>query len=164
MQLQIKLTFSEAVYKDTGADLTSSYVENSVVELREGSVDGPLKSFSAVISSTRKLITITPDSDLKDDTVYYVIVNKETLSDYDGNLNSRFTSVFSTGSTVDALISFDPENKEENVLPDTDITISFAYALQRYGGTPCANPTSSRRPSPCAGALPPARSWSSRPR
>ena len=132
---QIKLTFSEAVYKDTGADLTSSYVENSVVELREGSVDGPLKSFSAVISSTRKLITITPDSDLKDDTVYYVIVNKETLSDYDGNLNSRFTSVFSTGSTVDALIAFDPENKAENVLPDTDITISFAYALQRYGGT-----------------------------
>ena len=92
------------------------------------------RSFSAVISSTRKLITITPDSDLKDDTVYYVIVNKETLSDYDGNLNSRFTSVFSTGSTVDALIAFDPENKAENVLPDTDITISFAYALQRYGG------------------------------
>ena len=74
------------MYKDTGADLTSSYVENSVVELREGSVDGPLKSFSAVISSTRKLITITPDSDLKDDTVYYVIVNKEEQELYEAVL------------------------------------------------------------------------------
>lgn len=131
----IKLTFNEAVYKTSGADLTSAYVENSVVELRAGSVDGPLKSFSAVISSTRKVITISPDGALDADTVYYVIVNKESLSDYDGNLNSKFTSVFSTGKTVSTLITFEPANKAESVIPATNITISFAYPLQRYGGT-----------------------------
>ena len=130
----VKLTFADAVYKASGAELTSAYVESSAVEIHKGTVDGPLLGFAATISSTNKVLTLSPDESLEADTEYFVVVNRGTLSDENGNLNTRFVSTFSTGKTVSRLITFDPANKAENVVSTTDITISFLYPVQRGTG------------------------------
>lgn len=93
----IKLTFGETIYRTSGSSITSSYVEDSVVELRKGSSSGSTVSFDVSLSSNNSVITITPDSKLEKDTKYYVILKGGTVKNRDGLKNEAQTYYFNTG-------------------------------------------------------------------
>ena len=131
----IRLAFASKVYRATGSTLSESYVETNCVELREDNVNGTLVPFSAKLDSSKRIITITPDSRLKTNTTYYVIIPRDTLSDENHNTNSRFVSRFSTGSTINGSdIQFNPENGAEDVAVDPEITLSFDSPIYQYRG------------------------------
>ncbi|MBQ3076904.1 MAG: S-layer homology domain-containing protein [Clostridia bacterium] len=128
----IRLEFDHDVYRASGADLSESYLENTVIELRKGSRDGSLVNFTAELSDGDRVITLYPEGNLSTNTTYFVRLIEETLSDDDGHLNTEFWSAFSTGSTIARSIFFDPDDSESNVPLDTAVTITFPYAVLRH--------------------------------
>ena len=83
----IKLTFDQTIYKLSGSSMTAAYLEDEVIELRKGSSRGSQVPFTAEISSSGRVVSITPDSQLSSGTKYYVIVNRGTLTNSRGDTN-----------------------------------------------------------------------------
>lgn len=129
----IKITFDQAVYQnDSASAITPAYLYNDVVELRLGSSTGTKVPFEATISSTKKLVTVTPSERLLKNNIYYVIVKSGSVKTTNGLTVSRtVTSFTTTGATVPAIL---PENAAVNVASDTDITLSFDEAMYRASG------------------------------
>lgn len=75
--------FSHPVVKKDNTELLAADIDN-IVELRQGSQDGTLISFDAVVAEDKQTIKITPASNLQAD-AYYLIL-KEELNDINGNL------------------------------------------------------------------------------
>ena len=65
--------------------MTAAYLEDEVIELRKGSSRGSQVPFTAEISSSGRVVSITPDSQLSSGTKYYVIVNRGTLTNSRGD-------------------------------------------------------------------------------
>lgn len=128
----IKLVFSEAVYKDDDeTSLTSSYIESSVVELREGSTSGDEIGFSASISSN-KTITITPDDDLAEGTKYYIVVLADSVYNSDGDENDKTSSYFTTEGSGGALApTITPTKGKTGVDVGTTIKLVFDEAVYK---------------------------------
>ncbi len=134
-KIVIRLTFKDTLFRTTGSTLSSSYVENSCLELRENSATGPLVPFSVSLNYDKDIFSITPSERLKSDTTYYVIIPRDTLSDKDGHTNPRYVARFSTGASITGSdIRFEPENGAEDVPVNPALTISFDNAVYRYGG------------------------------
>ncbi len=129
---QIKLTFTKALYRASGSAVSDTYLNSGVIELRKGSASGTTVSFNAEISSTKKIITITPDEMLEADTRYYVIVTANAFADSQKNKIPKKTSYFNTS---DALVpTITPENAATGVSTLPDITIEFDEAIVRSNG------------------------------
>lgn len=130
----IKISFSTAVTKySSGKTLTSSDLED-LIELRKKSTSGTKVAFSASINSSKKTVTITPDSDLDEDTRYYVIIDKNTFKYTDGKGNAAFQTYFNTGDDdADGDISISPKNKATGVsISRPTIKITFDSKMTRY--------------------------------
>ena len=130
----ITLTFKEALTNASGKTLTDSYIESSVVELRRSSSSGTKVSFEASINSTKKVITITPDSTLSEDTRYYVIVKANSLTNSSGTKNTAFSSYFVTGEKGVLEPEVSPADGKTNVSAGTKITLTFDEAIYDYDG------------------------------
>lgn len=130
----IQLTFQKPMQMYNGNTLTNSRAED-VIELRRGSASGKLIDFSATVSSSKKIITIEPNSNLSDDERYYVSIDRNQLKDSDDNGNPSFTSYFSTGNdNGDGYVSIDPKNGATNVSIRSDITLTFDRPMHLYNG------------------------------
>lgn len=126
----IKLSFGEAIYRSSGASLTASYVEDSVIELRKGSSSGSTVSFDVSLSSNNSVITITPDSKLERDTKYYVILKGGTVRSGDGLKNEAQTYYFNTGEdNITLEPTPNPKNGATNVATSARITLTFDEAI-----------------------------------
>ena len=130
----ITLTFDEAVYRSNGNDLTTTYVRETVIALREGGYDSVSHIICDVTINSNKKITLKPQVELKADTTYYLIVKEGTLSSANVSSNSQFTTCFSTGSTVNGMISITPDDKATSVSVYTAPILSFGRAVRAYGG------------------------------
>lgn len=132
---QIVLTFGSAVTKYNGTTLSNSNID-SVIKLRKNSSNGSEVSFSSSINGTKKVITITPDKDMAEDTKYYVTIDNNALK-IGSNGNSAFSSYFTTGSgsgsssTVDG-ITISPKRGAKDIDVDTEITLTFDGAVTKY--------------------------------
>ncbi|WP_206459811.1 S-layer homology domain-containing protein [Anaerovorax sp. IOR16] len=130
----ITLTFKDSMTLYNGHTITSSNIDD-FVELREGSTNGSKISFDASINSSKKVITIEPDSRLDDDKRYYVIIGRRELKDSRGNANDAFSEYFSTGDDdQDGDITMYPSPKKSNVSRNTDITLTFKDSMTLYNG------------------------------
>lgn len=134
---EIKLTFKRAMTLYNGDAITSSNIDD-FIELRRSSSNGRLVDFEASINSAKKIITITPEENLDDDTKYYIIIDKKELKDSNGDPNDGFRSYFTTGdkdsSSTIGNITISPANRKTGVRTDTDITLKFKYAMTLYNG------------------------------
>lgn len=130
----ITLTFNKPVRMYNGNTLTDSRA-GDIIEVRQGSSSGRLVSYSASVSSSKRVITIDPDSNLSDDTRYYVSIDRNELKDSDDNGNPSFSSYFSTGTdSGDGYVSIDPRNGASNVSLRSDITLTFDNPVRLYNG------------------------------
>lgn len=94
----ITLSFPENLYyPNSNRILANSDVTSSILELREGGTGGSVIPYNATVGSNR-VITITPTSDLANNTIYYVILKANTLanSTYTSGSNASYTSYFTT--------------------------------------------------------------------
>lgn len=131
----LKITFDEAVYHPEGATLSTTYLKNTVIGFYSGSVGGTTVGFTATISSDRTTITLTPNSSLKTDTTYYLVINGGTLVSADGAANSQYVSKFSTGTTISEKLTFTPSNLATDVSVAGTVTITFPDEITRPGTT-----------------------------
>ncbi|MBN7774085.1 S-layer homology domain-containing protein [Clostridium aminobutyricum] len=135
---QIVLTFNAAITKYNGTALTSSNIDD-VIKVRKKTSAGSEIDFSASINSAKKVITITPDDDLDEDTKYYVTIDKNALK-IGSSANSAFSSYFTTGdgsggsSTING-ITISPKKGATNIDVDTKITLTFDSAVTKYNGS-----------------------------
>ena len=146
----IKLTFDSVIKRYNGNTITSSVLDDIIddkeIELRKGSSSGTRISIDASINSSKKIITITPNSNLDYDTTYYVILDKNTFKDSGNNGNAAFSSYFRTvanGNTI-SKISFGDE--DEDSIKAT-VTVSSSTTGKVFGvllPASDATPSSSR--------------------
>lgn len=135
----IQITFDRRMYAIGGAELTTNYVRNNVVELYKGSEDGTAVAFSVTLSSDKQTITIKPSTKLSGETTYVVILRKASLEDSGGNENALYTSTFTTAEAVSTGISVTPAKAATGVPVSTKITVEFESAVYRTGGSNVSN-------------------------
>lgn len=140
LNTKITLTFNTAVTKYNGSSIRNSDIAD-LIYLRKGSSSGSNVSFSGSISSSGKVITLTPDRDLTDDTTYYVVISRNQFLDTNKRGNDAQTTYFSTGDDTnsDYDIAVSPKNKASNVKLDTTITLTFNTAVTKYNGSTIRN-------------------------
>ncbi|WP_130861987.1 S-layer homology domain-containing protein [Bacilliculturomica massiliensis] len=136
----ITLTFSSPMKLYSGSTISRSDIQD-FVELRKNSSNGGKVEFTGTIDSDKKVITITPDEELDDDTKYYISIDKAELADANGNANNAFTSWFTTGdasggsSSVSDYMIFTPKDGAKNVSTSVEPKIEFTEAMLCYDGT-----------------------------
>ncbi len=135
LDAKITITFDEAMEMYDGDSISSSDIDD-FVELRKSSSSGSTVAYSATINSAKTVITITPDSALSKDTKYYVIIDKNSIRDNDGNGNVAQSIYFTTGDDTESVTTtYSPVNGSTTVPVNTGITIAFSDDVVRYSGT-----------------------------
>lgn len=138
----ITLTFDESIYQSnsTRSDISSSYLQNNVLEVRKGSVTGDYVAFSAWIDGNRRYVTITPSLEFSSDTRYYVIVKDGSIQNFSGDRNQRFTTYFTTSTNSRVLTaSISPANGSNGVSSRPSISLNFEEALYDRNGNSLTN-------------------------
>lgn len=131
---EIKITFSSAIKRQSSSTaVNASYISSGAVELRKGSASGTNVDFTAEISSTKKIITLTPAENLEANTKYYVIINSGYFSDASGTKITKTSSYFTTSNTLMPTVS--PVNASTGISTMPEIKIEFDEALTRTNGT-----------------------------
>ncbi|MEL7656331.1 MAG: S-layer homology domain-containing protein, partial [Bacillota bacterium] len=97
LDTEIYVTFGTSMKLANGSAITDSNI-NSFLSLRIGSKSGDTVDFTAKINSAKKMITITPKSDLNSNTKYYVVLTADKLKNASGNENDSAYSYFTTGT------------------------------------------------------------------
>lgn len=130
---KITLTFTSSMKMADGKAITASNIKD-FISLKTNSKDGDAVEFTAEINSAKKIITLTPTSDLNTNTKYYVILNEEALINAGGNKSDGASAYFITstkgGSTSG---TFTPSNGATRVSASTAIKIKFAGDVVKYG-------------------------------
>ncbi|QHI72099.1 S-layer homology domain-containing protein [Aminipila terrae] len=131
---EITLTFKNSVTQYDGSTIRNSDIPD-MVSIRRNSSSGSKVSFSGSINSSKKVITLTPDKDLDDDTKYYVVIPSKEFLYSKNNYNASQTTYFTTGDDSDDIVSFSPKSKATDVSCSVDPTITFSEAVQTYSGS-----------------------------
>lgn len=131
----IEITFDRKMYAIGGAELTTSYVKNNVIELYKDNYDGEAVAFSVSFSADKQTIIINPTSNLEGLTTYVVVVRKSSLEDSEGNENAYFSASFTTEETVNKAYTITPANKSKNVLTTSAVVITFESPVYRSNGS-----------------------------
>lgn len=132
LDTKITITFSTAMKKYNGNTLTNSDLEDFIT-LRKTSSSGSTVGYSASINSAKKIITITPDSNLIENTKYYVTIDKNSMMDSYGIANKAQSTYFTTGTNTSALTTtYSPVNNATTIPVNPVITISLSDSVVRY--------------------------------
>ncbi len=135
---KIKFVFPEKVTNDKGKAVTAEYIEEEF-ELRRASATGTRTAFTASITSSKNIL-MTPGSDLKAGTKYYVVIPKGVLTYADGTKNEEYVTYFTTAKSddddedtsddEDVTVTFSPKNKDTASV-GTEIKITFDTKVYR---------------------------------
>ena len=130
------ITFPYPIETYSGEAVTGSFLEKTLV-LREGGSGGTKVGFTASISSSKKTITLKPDSTLKNSMNYYISIPTKKLRSKDDNTMVPATSVtWKTAGAAAPTVTITPETGSSGVPLDTSITVKFsATVYPASGGT-----------------------------
>lgn len=129
----ITLTFKTAVTKYNGSTIRDSDIPD-MIYLRKNSSSGSRVSLTGSINSSKKVITLTPKSDLDEDTKYYVVIDKNEFLDSRDKGNSAQTTYFTTGDESDGTVRFSPKNGASDISRNVSPTITFSQSIETYNG------------------------------
>ena len=135
---QLKITFSQAIYTSAGKKISEdndneSYLEKTAIELRKEKTTGEEVDFTATINSTSKIVTIKPDEELEEGTVYYLIILGSKLENSKGTAISKKSIKFTTSgeSESGAEVTVTPAAGSKNISSMPDITVDFGEVMYR---------------------------------
>jgi hypothetical protein len=129
----ITITFSQAIVKYDGKAVTGPDLKGLIIFTR-GSTTGTDIAFSASISSSNKVITITPDSSFAKDTKYFISFDKNIFKDDLGSGNIAQSISFTVGSGIVNSVAFDPAKDAAGASKAVKPTITFDNAIEKYAG------------------------------
>ncbi len=124
----IVITFDENVFQVNGSTIDAAAIQAGIVELKVTNDGGAAVPFTATFNGTNQ-ITIDPNSDLNNNTTYYVELNP--VEDVDGNETTQTSITFSTPDTNPPTLTFNPLNAATGVLETTTITITFNEPVRK---------------------------------
>jgi hypothetical protein len=129
---KIILTFTTSMKLKDGKAITASNIKD-FVSLKLNSKGGDDVDFTAEINSARKVITLTPTSELSTSTRYYVVLKDEALINAGGTENEGASAYFTTSSKGGSTsASFSPQNGATGVSASTSITVRFTEDVVKY--------------------------------
>lgn len=146
----IRLYFDAPIYRSSSkTSMTTSYIENYAVELREGSLSGYSIPFTASLNTSDTTVTISPDEELEPDTTYYIVVVAGKLYNASGESNGRSYAYFTTEDdysgnygnndsytgTGNLKPTFSPANGQTSVARYQTVRISFPDTVYRSSGS-----------------------------
>ncbi len=127
------ITFNEAIRNTNDSEITDTNVD-SLITLKETNSSGTDVPFDATISVDKKVITITPTSNLSESQVYYLAYSD--VEDNVGNTrtgeNISFTAAPDT--QVPTISSLSPSNNLTDVALDSNLVITFNENIQKGTG------------------------------
>ena len=131
---KITITFSQAITKYDGKAITSSDLKN-LIDFTKESKTGTDIGFSASISSSGKVITVTPDNILTKDMKYYVSFDKNIFKDEsgDGNTAQSISFTSGSGSATAPTVTFSPADGANGVSAASNISVTFSEKI--FNGT-----------------------------
>lgn len=115
-------------------DMNSDTMITSTFPLYDMSTS-PAELVACTVSYSSAVATVTPNSQLKDNTVYRMTVIGEEAKDIAGNsMSSNYQLQFTTGTAPDTVpptyLSWDPSLNETNVSPTTQIIVVFSEEMK----------------------------------
>ncbi len=122
----LTLEFNSAVTRPSGSNVTSTYLNEQVIELHKSTASGTKIDFTASISSDKKTVTIIP-SELLVGTKYYVVIPAGKLASESGAENEKISLYFSTAGVMAP--SFEPITGSTGVPVTDDVVIKFNEPL-----------------------------------
>lgn len=137
VETKITLTFASSMKLANGKPITDTNVKD-FVSLKSESTTSEAIEFTASVNSAKKIITITPKTELNTSTRYYVLLKEEALINAGGTKNEEESIYFTTGSEGGSTsATFRPANGATGVSAGTSITIKFKADVvkQSDGGT-----------------------------
>jgi len=118
----ITVTFDEAIRNLDDSEITNDNVANLLI-LKETDVDGIDLAFTATIDANKKIITATPDANLKANQLYYASI--EAVEDANNNATVSSNITFTTAEDETApTINSSPMNGASNIAISSTITFS----------------------------------------
>lgn len=129
----ITITFSQEITKYDGKAVTGSDLKSLIAFTKE-SKSGTDIEFSASVSSSGKVITITPNSSLEKNVKYYVSFDKNTFKNKNGDGNAAQSISFTIGSNTTDGVTFNPVKDATGVGKSVAPTITFNNAIEKYSG------------------------------
>jgi len=119
----ITLTFSEAIRNTDDSTLTSTNVD-SLITLKDSDSSGSDIDFNATIDTTKKIITINPDSNFSSEQTVYVAIDATVEDDSDNAITASSITFVAADSTAPSL-DFTPADSATGIAINSDITIAF---------------------------------------
>lgn len=137
---QITLTFPSAIRIMDGTAVKDADITDFVL-LKENTKNGREIKYKGTISGSNRVITITPDADLKKDTRYYVIVEGSYIKDPDNYKFEEAIMYFDTGSGGggDVSVNIRPADGSTGVDTDSSVTILFSQNVVRQSNGSAIN-------------------------
>ena len=125
----ITITFSELIKNSDDSEITDANV-TSLITLKKTNASGDNIVFTAIIDTTKKVITIDPTDSLIEGQVYYLSYGN--VSDGVGNLRASENITFTAqpDTTAPTVVSFLPEDGNTSSPIDTNLTIIFDENIQ----------------------------------
>lgn len=130
---KITITLSRAITKYNGTDISNSDLK-TLIGFTKDSKTGTAVAFSATINSSKKVITLIPDSNLTAGVKYYITVNGNVFKDAAGNGNTAQSVCFTAGSGTVESVAFNPANNGTGINASVRPVITFDSAIEKYSG------------------------------
>lgn len=128
----IIITFTSSMKLVNGSAISDKNIKD-FISLREGSKGGSEVEFTGSVNSARKVITLTPKSDLSISTRYYVTLQEEALINAGGTKNEGMYMYFTTNSKGGSTsVTFSPANGTAGVSASASPTIRFVEDVVKY--------------------------------
>ncbi|WP_435166888.1 Ig-like domain-containing protein [Candidatus Pelagibacter bacterium nBUS_28] len=124
----ITIAFDEVVRNIDNTSLTDANV-GSLITLKETNTNGSDISFTALIDSTKQLITITPDNSFSSEQVVYVAIGA-TVEDSSDNAISASSITFTAADSTAPEVTFDPADTSTGVPITANVTLTFDEAVR----------------------------------
>ena len=130
----ITLTFNHAMHKTDNSALTNSNV-GALITLKEDNSSGSNIDFDATIDSDKKIITITPDSNLTGEQDVYVAIGATVEDQTCGKAITAANATFTVVDTdVPTLTSSTPADGDTGIGVNANIVLNFSEAVDTESG------------------------------
>jgi hypothetical protein len=123
------INFSEPVRNPGNSEFTCSDIDKIVI-FKKGNANGENVPFDAVISTDRKMITVTPRSLLAHTQTYYIAVTNG-YEDYSNNSGTAASATFRTVDLTSPVVTITPVNNATGVPVTSQITIQFDEPVRK---------------------------------
>ena len=119
------ITFNEPIYKTDGTAVVNADLASLVI-FKQTDASGADVPFTAIINSTRKIITITPSAPLSNSQLYYLAIS--SIKDATGNQSTLANTLFTTIAAATPTVTLTYPAGGETVYAGDPVTFTWNSA------------------------------------